>query len=222
MSDAVADRYLAGERAEDRVVLEQVPERAGVRDVVDGDDLDVRVRLVRRAEDVAADAAEAVDADAYSHDPDPFPDGETGGEATERAAAPAGLGSCAGGALTGGERQRTALVNHGGLPGLDAEFAQREHVGGRLAGVAHGPVVDAQVAPRLDQPVALVRLVGVDDLRVVGEHGGVQRRGRGDPLGLAVRLAVGDPRRRHGAGDELDRAHAGPVRGRGRWPSHGR
>ena len=65
---AVADRDLARERAEDRVVLEQVAERAGVRDVVDGDDLDVGVRLVRRAEDVAADAAEAVDADAYSHD----------------------------------------------------------------------------------------------------------------------------------------------------------
>ena len=62
-------RYLARERAEDGVVLEQVAQRGGAREVVDGDDLDVRARLVRRAEDVAADAAEAVDADAYSHGP---------------------------------------------------------------------------------------------------------------------------------------------------------
>jgi hypothetical protein len=51
----------------DGVVLEQVRERLVVRDVVDGDDLDVGAGLVRRAEDIAADAAEAVDPDAYWH-----------------------------------------------------------------------------------------------------------------------------------------------------------
>ena len=66
-SPLVADLDGARERTVDRVVLEQVRERPGVRDVVDGDDLDVRVRLLRGAEDVAADAAEAVDPDAYGH-----------------------------------------------------------------------------------------------------------------------------------------------------------
>ena len=83
---AVGDGDLARERAEDRVVLEQVPERPRVGDVVDGDDLDVRARLVRCAEDVAADAAEAVDPDAYSHGLEPFPCSENGGEATGRTA----------------------------------------------------------------------------------------------------------------------------------------
>jgi hypothetical protein len=42
-----------------------VGERLRVDEVVDPDPLDVRVALVRRAEDVAADAAEAIDADTY-------------------------------------------------------------------------------------------------------------------------------------------------------------
>ena len=75
----LADLDRARERAEDGVVLEQVAQRAGVREVVDGDDLDVRARLVRGAEDVAADPAEAVDPDAYSHGLEPFPVSENGG-----------------------------------------------------------------------------------------------------------------------------------------------
>jgi hypothetical protein len=64
---AVADLDGPRERPVHRVVLQEVAERLGVRDVVDRDDLDVRVRLVRGAEDVAADASEAVDPDAYGH-----------------------------------------------------------------------------------------------------------------------------------------------------------
>ena len=64
---AVADLDRALERPVDRVVLEQVGERLVVGDVVDGDELDVGAGLVRGAEDVAADAAEAVDPDAYWH-----------------------------------------------------------------------------------------------------------------------------------------------------------
>ena len=54
------------EVAEDRVVLQQVRERCGVGDVVDGDDVDVVVRQ-RGAHDVAADAPESVDADLDGH-----------------------------------------------------------------------------------------------------------------------------------------------------------
>ena len=53
--------------AQHRVVLEQVRERGGVRQVVDRDDVDVGAGLLRGAEEVAADAAEAVDADANGH-----------------------------------------------------------------------------------------------------------------------------------------------------------
>ena len=59
---------LGREAAEDRVVLEQVGERARVGEVVDGDELDVRSRRVRGAEDVAPDASETVDADLHSHE----------------------------------------------------------------------------------------------------------------------------------------------------------
>ena len=55
------------ERAECGVVLEEVGERLGVADVVDGDDLETRLQVPRRAIDVAADAAEAVDADLECH-----------------------------------------------------------------------------------------------------------------------------------------------------------
>ena len=53
--------------AQHGVVLEQVRERGGVREVVDRDDVDVGAGFLRGAEEVAADAAEAVDADANGH-----------------------------------------------------------------------------------------------------------------------------------------------------------
>ena len=52
--------------AEDGVVLEQVGERGGGGEVVDGDEFDVRV-AERGAENVASDAAEAVDANLDCH-----------------------------------------------------------------------------------------------------------------------------------------------------------
>ena len=52
---------LAREAAEDRVVLEQVGERAHVGDVVDGDELELGPGLVGGPEQVAPDAPEAVD-----------------------------------------------------------------------------------------------------------------------------------------------------------------
>ena len=61
------DLDLAREAAEDRVVLEQVGERLRVGEVVDGDELEVGAGRVGGAEDVAADAPEAVDADLHSH-----------------------------------------------------------------------------------------------------------------------------------------------------------
>ena len=54
-------------RAVDGVVLEQVTQRLGVRQVVDADELDVCAVSLRGADDEAADAAEAVDAYAHSH-----------------------------------------------------------------------------------------------------------------------------------------------------------
>jgi hypothetical protein len=42
-------------------------EHRGISDVVDGDDLEVCAALVRRAQDAAADATEAVDGDAGRH-----------------------------------------------------------------------------------------------------------------------------------------------------------
>ena len=51
-----------------RVVLEQVGQRLVVGQVVDADDLDVGARRDDGAEEVAADAAEAVDADADGHE----------------------------------------------------------------------------------------------------------------------------------------------------------
>ena len=61
---AVGDLVL--EVAEDGVVLEQVGEGGGGGEVVDGDEFDVRVAECG-AEDVAPDAAEAVDAYLYCH-----------------------------------------------------------------------------------------------------------------------------------------------------------
>ena len=58
---------LAVEAALDGVVLQQVGEGLGVGEVVDGDDLDVRTLLEGGAEEVTADAAEAVDTNAGGH-----------------------------------------------------------------------------------------------------------------------------------------------------------
>ena len=54
-----------------RVVLEQQRVHRGVDEVVDGDDLDVGGALDERLERLAADAAEAVDADADCHRGEP-------------------------------------------------------------------------------------------------------------------------------------------------------
>ena len=59
------DRSRVG--AQDGVVFQEVPERPGIREVVDRHPLDVRVLLGRRAERVAADATEPVDPDPYRH-----------------------------------------------------------------------------------------------------------------------------------------------------------
>ena len=59
---------LAGIRPVDRVVLEQVRQRFGVRQVVDRHELDVRNFLqARGAQDLPSDAPEAVDSDANRH-----------------------------------------------------------------------------------------------------------------------------------------------------------
>src|SRR5262249_21935310 len=50
------------------VVLEEMRERLRVRQIVDGDEVDIRnTVLPRRAQDLTSDAAEAVDADANGH-----------------------------------------------------------------------------------------------------------------------------------------------------------
>ena len=65
----VARRHVAVVRAVHRVVLEQVRERLRVGEIVDGDELDVgNALLLGGADDLPADAAEAVDADANGHD----------------------------------------------------------------------------------------------------------------------------------------------------------
>src|SRR6201999_919788 len=67
--DRVAlDLDLAREAPEDRVVLEEVGHRPRVDEVVDGDELEVGSRRVCRAEDVAPDAPEPVDADLHCHE----------------------------------------------------------------------------------------------------------------------------------------------------------
>jgi hypothetical protein len=64
---------LAGERAESRVVLRQMGEGRGVGDVVDRDEVDVEAALPGGPEQVAPDAAEAVDTDRYGNgDPPPW------------------------------------------------------------------------------------------------------------------------------------------------------
>lgn len=58
---------LAVETTEDRVVLEQVGQGLVVRQVIDGDNLDVGALLEGGAEEVAADPAEAVNTNAGGH-----------------------------------------------------------------------------------------------------------------------------------------------------------
>src|SRR5690606_23963414 len=59
---------VAGEAAVDGVILEQVRQRGRVREVVDGDDVEVAgAALQDGAEDEAADAPEPVDPDLDSH-----------------------------------------------------------------------------------------------------------------------------------------------------------
>jgi hypothetical protein len=59
--------HLLRQAAQDAVVLQQVGERGVVGQVVDADDLDVRARGEHRPEEVAADTAEAVDANPDGH-----------------------------------------------------------------------------------------------------------------------------------------------------------
>ena len=68
-ADAVAlDRDLAGEAAVHRIVAQQVRVGFHRRQIVDGDDFDiVAVGLDDGAQDIAADAAEAVDGNANRH-----------------------------------------------------------------------------------------------------------------------------------------------------------
>ena len=65
--DAVADRHVAGHRAEHRVVLQEVCHRRSVAQVVHGYEVDVGLLADGRAEEVAADSPEAVDANAHAH-----------------------------------------------------------------------------------------------------------------------------------------------------------
>ena len=63
----VGELDLALERAERRVVLQEVGHRLRVAEVVQRDDLEIGPERVPRAEEVPPDAAESVDADASSH-----------------------------------------------------------------------------------------------------------------------------------------------------------
>ena len=65
---AVARLHGGVEPTEDRVVLRQVRQGLGVRQVVDADDFDVSPLREQGAEVVAADTTEAIDADIDSHE----------------------------------------------------------------------------------------------------------------------------------------------------------
>ena len=67
LQDAVGELDLALERAERRVVAQEVRHRLRIAEVVQRDDLEVGAERVLRAEEVPPDAAEAVDADANAH-----------------------------------------------------------------------------------------------------------------------------------------------------------
>ena len=68
VDNAVPERHLSRERAEHRVVLEEMRHRRGVAEVVDRDDLDVGPELLLGPEEIPPDASETVDADANRHD----------------------------------------------------------------------------------------------------------------------------------------------------------
>jgi hypothetical protein len=70
---ARARGHLVVEAPEDRVVLEQMGEPGRIGEIVDRDDLEVLRPRPHDAEDVAADAAEAVDADPDRHVPGSSP-----------------------------------------------------------------------------------------------------------------------------------------------------
>src|SRR5580658_934216 len=55
-----------GQVAEDGIVLEQVGERLGIGEIVDGDEVEVLVRE-RGAKNVASDASKSINADFYGH-----------------------------------------------------------------------------------------------------------------------------------------------------------
>ena len=65
--DAVGELDVALERAERRVVAQEMRHRLRVAEVVQRDDLEVGAERVLRAEEVPPDAAESVDADANAH-----------------------------------------------------------------------------------------------------------------------------------------------------------
>src|SRR6185312_5837074 len=65
----VADLDLAAERSEVRVVLEQVPHRLRVAEVVDRHDLEAGVPLQPSPKEVPPDPPESVDTDPRSHAP---------------------------------------------------------------------------------------------------------------------------------------------------------
>ena len=67
LDEAVVAADGAREAAVDGVVGEQVRERGGVGDVVDGDDLEIGAALEGGAQHAPSDAAEAIDADTSRH-----------------------------------------------------------------------------------------------------------------------------------------------------------
>lgn len=69
--DVPVDSNRATEPACRRVIGEQPREGGGLREVVDGDDLQVAVAFEQRAQHIASDAAESIDGDA-SHEWCPF------------------------------------------------------------------------------------------------------------------------------------------------------
>ena len=67
LEDTVRELHLARERPEVRVVAQQVRHRLRIAEVVQRDDLEVRLALVLCAEEVPPDPAEPVDSDANAH-----------------------------------------------------------------------------------------------------------------------------------------------------------
>src|ERR1035437_282529 len=67
----VAGHDILAESTQDAVVLEQVGESLRIRQVVHGDDLDVRTGGLHGTIEVAADAAKAIDTNANSHELEP-------------------------------------------------------------------------------------------------------------------------------------------------------